>query len=82
MENAPFHHWMTEFHIPGFLPAPITQCFSEVMAMLWLADRIRLDNVPFQHWMTEFHIQWFLPATVTQYFSEVMAMLWRVEVIS
>jgi hypothetical protein len=73
VDNAPFHHWMMEFHIPKFLPAKITQFFSEVMAMLWLVDRIRLDNAPFHCWMTECHIPRFLPVLSTQYFSEVMA---------
>jgi len=43
MDSAAFRPWMKDFHIARFLPEPVTQCFSEVMAKLLLAELLMID---------------------------------------
>ena len=52
------------------------------MAMLWLAERIRLENAIFQSSMREWHTPRHLLAMFTPCFSEVTGVPWPVAIIS
>ena len=64
------------------LPVVCLQCFSAMMALLWLVAGMSMDSVTSHHWMTEGRIPRFLPVFVIQCFFEMMATLWLAARIS
>ena len=52
---------------PRFLPALIIRCFSEVTAVLWLAERVNTINATFLLWRRVWYTHKFLRGAVIQY---------------
>ena len=64
------------------LPVIATQCFSEVMVVLQLADWTMMDNAAFQLWMREQSTLRFLQAIPIQCSSGVMVLLSLVDTMN